>query len=164
MENRGRTTEQNQIWKQTIKIKQVKLTETEMNTRNDRKADQPKRTKKKALRTWKPNYKPNTLSGLSHGHNDFLPSLWVKEQNSGVKRRQEEGEWNERENDRNAKSSVDNGKQLQSQQPTLQSSNLSPYSSLSSKSKHERRVHFHSHYKPEIYFNNMGTLLRACKL
>lgn len=34
-------------------------------------------------------------------------------------------------------------------------------STLSSKPKHERCVHFHPHYKPQIYFNNMADSLEA---
>lgn len=66
---------------------------------------------------------------------------------------------------KNGKATVDNEEVLQSQQPTLCGNKApSPYSTLTSKPKHERYVHFHSHYKPQIYFNNMGELFRACKL
>lgn len=55
--------------------------------------------------------------------------------------------------------------ELQSQQPTLEENKApSQCLTLTSKPKHERCVHFHSHYKPQIYFNNMGALIRACKL
>lgn len=61
--------------------------------------------------------------------------------------------------------SMDTEGELQSQQATLQGNKApSQYSTLTSKPKHERCVHFHSHYKPQIYFNNMGALFRACKL
>lgn len=63
------------------------------------------------------------------------------------------------------KASMDTEGELQSQQATLQGNKApSQYSTLTSKPKHERCVHFHSHYKPQIYFNNMGALFRACKL
>lgn len=66
---------------------------------------------------------------------------------------------------KNGKATVDNEEVLQSQQATLWGNKApSPYSTLTSKPKHERYVHFHSHYKPQIYFNNMGELFRACKL
>lgn len=71
----------------------------------------------------------------------------------------------EKENARNGKATMDNYGELQSQQPTLEGNKaLSQYSTLTSKPKHERCVHFHSHYKPQIYFNNMGALFRARKL
>lgn len=60
---------------------------------------------------------------------------------------------------------MDTEGELQSQQASLQGNKApSQYSTLTSKPKHERCVHFHSHYKPQIYFNNMGALFRACKL
>lgn len=60
---------------------------------------------------------------------------------------------------------MDTEGELQSQQATLPG-NKAPfqYSTLTSKPKPERCVHFHSHYKPQIYFNNMGMLFRVCKL
>lgn len=55
--------------------------------------------------------------------------------------------------------------ELQSQQAALRRDKApSQYSAATSKPKHERCVHFHSHYKPEIYFNNVRALLRASKL
>lgn len=60
---------------------------------------------------------------------------------------------------------MDTKGELQSQQASLGGNKApSQYSTLTSKPKHERCVHFHSHYKPQIYFNNMGALFRACKL
>lgn len=68
-------------------------------------------------------------------------------------------------NDRKDEASMDTQGELQSQQATLLGDKaLSQYSTLTSKPKPERCVHFHSHYKPQIYFNNMGTLFRVCKL
>lgn len=70
-----------------------------------------------------------------------------------------------KENARNGKATMDNYGELQSQQLTLEGNKaLSQYSTLTSNPKHERCVHFHSHYKPQIYFNNMGALVRAHKL
>lgn len=65
-----------------------------------------------------------------------------------------------KENARNGKATMDDYGELQSQQPTLEGNKaLSQYSTLTSNPKHERCVHFHSHYKPQIYFNNMGALV-----
>lgn len=79
------------------------------------------------------------------------------------RRRREKGMG--KENARNGKATMDNYGELQSQQLTLEGNKaLSQYSTLTSNPKHERCVHFHSHYKPQIYFNNMGALVRARKL
>lgn len=65
-----------------------------------------------------------------------------------------------KENARNGKATMDNYGELQSQQPTLEGNKaLSQYSTLTSNPKHERCVHFHSHYKPQIYFNNTARSL-----
>lgn len=73
-----------------------------------------------------------------------------------------EGEKEELENE---EIPVDTEGELQSQQATLQGNKTtSQISTLTSKPKHERCVHFHSHYKPQIYFKNTGTLFRAGKL
>lgn len=90
-----------------------------------------------------------------------------KEYQSEESRRGEKkkGNENEKQNDRRGKGTMDTKGELQSQPPTLQGNKApSQYSTLTSKPKHERCVHFHSHYKPQIYFNNMGALFRACKL
>lgn len=51
--------------------------------------------------------------------------------------------------DRGGKTTMDTEGELQSQQPTLEGNKApSQYSTLTSKPKHERCVHFHSHYKP----------------
>lgn len=61
--------------------------------------------------------------------------------------------------------SMDAEGELQSQQATLQGNKApSQYSALTSKPNHERCVHFHSQYMSRIYFNNMDSLFRACKL
>lgn len=79
------------------------------------------------------------------------------------RRRREKGMG--KENARNGKATMDSYGELQSQQLTLEGNKaLSQYSTLTSNPKHERCVHFHSHYKPQIYFNNMGALVRARKL
>lgn len=55
--------------------------------------------------------------------------------------------------------------ELQLQQAGLRRDKTrSQCSAATFKPKHERCVHFHSHYKPEIYFNNVRALLRAGKL
>lgn len=52
----------------------------------------------------------------------------------------------------------------ESYKPTLQENKTTfQYSTLTSKPKHEKCAHSHSHYKPQIYFNNTGAIFRACK-